>query len=155
MEIAPALVDDVRLGRDGRRYLVTAEAGSIAARLKEIDPRVYVEFHEPPAGHDDKPIWSVCLKVDDNVSDLIFRTSSLDARVVERLRMLNYNLRHGISEADRMEAEDDARHAKAEYQRSQEVRENSYALMRGIQKSILGVNPRIYMHRAKAERRTG
>jgi hypothetical protein len=155
MEIAPASVDDVRLGRDGKRYLVTAEAGSIARQLQEIDPRVYVEFHEPPAGQEANPYYSVCLRVDDDQSDLIFRTSSLDGRVVERMRMLNFNMRHGITEADRMDAEDEARRAKAEYQRSQEIKANAYPLMRAIQKSVLGINPRVSMHRSKAERRAG
>lgn len=153
MEIAPALADDVRLGRDGKRYLVTAEAGSIARQLQEIDPRVYVEFHEPPAGREANPVYSICLRVDEHKSDLIFRTSSLDGRVVERLRMLNFNLRHGISEADRMDAEDAAQRAELERQASEQVKENAYALMRGIQKSVLGINPRIFMHRSKAQQR--
>lgn len=153
MEIAPAHVDDVRLGRDGKRYLVTADAGAVAAQLQEIDPRVYVEFHEPPAGHEANPYYSICLRVDEHKTDLIFRTSELDGRVVERMRMLNHNLRHGITEADRMDAEDQARREKAEYERSQEVRANAYPLMRAIQKSVLGINPRIYMHRSKAEQR--
>jgi hypothetical protein len=153
MEIAPVSIDDVKVGRDGRRYLVTAEAGSIVRRLQEIDDRVYVEFHEPPANHKGDGFYSICLRVDENKSDLIFRTATLDARVVERLRMLNFNLRHGITEADRMDAEDEARRKQAEYQRSQEVRENAYPLMRAIQKSILGTQPRIFMHRTKAQQK--
>lgn len=153
MEIAPASMDDVKVGRDGRRYLVTAEAGSIARQLQEIDPRVYVEFHEPPPGYKGDGFYSICLRVDDERSDLIFRTSSLDGRVVERMRMLNFNLRHGVTEADRMDAEDAARTKANEYARSQEARENAYPLMRAIQKSILGTQPRIFMHRSKSQQR--
>jgi hypothetical protein len=153
MEIAPASMDDVKVGRDGRRYLITAEAGSIARQLQEIDDRVYVEFHEPPLGHKGDGFYSICLRINEHKTDLIFRTSSLDSRVVERLRMLNYNLRHGITEADRMDAEDTARREANEYDRSQEIRENAYPLMRAIQKSILGVQPRIFMHRSKAQQK--
>jgi hypothetical protein len=153
MEIAPVSMDDVKVGRDGRRYLVTAEAGSIVRRLQEIDDRVYVEFHEPPRDYKGDGFYSVCLRVDDHRSDLIFRTATLDGRVVERLRMLNHNLRHGITESDRMDAEDRARHAKAEYERSQEAKANAYPLMRAIQRDILGINPRVSMHRSKAEKR--
>lgn len=151
MEIQPASIDDVKVGRDGRRYLVSAEAGTIAARLKEVDPRVYVEFHEPPAGSKANPYYSVCLHRDNAHDDLIFRVreQDFDQRVVEHLRMLNFNLRHGISEADRWEAEEDARRREANYQFEQQMAANAGRLMHSIQRTILGTKPRISLHQPK------
>lgn len=157
MEIRPASIDDVALGRDGKRYLVTAEAGSIARDLKDIDPRLFVEFHEPPApvidGVKVNPYYSVCCQVDEHKVDLVCRVreEDFDQRVVDYVRRLNYDLRHGRDQADAWDAADAERKRASERKLEEIIGERAYPLMRSIQREVLGINPRsFYMPRRRA-----
>jgi hypothetical protein len=149
VQITPASTDQVAAGRDGRRYLVTAEAGNIAQQLQEVDPRLFVEFIEPPTGSKQEGYYAIGCHVTEHDDDLVFTSRTLDGRVVERCRMLDFDLRHGRSQADRMDAEDAAVKRERDYRTEQEYAAGAARLMRAIQKDVLGINPRVSFYRPK------
>lgn len=144
MEIRPASIDDVAIGRDGKRYVVTAEAGSIAKQLQEIDPRLFVEFHEPPPGREGNAYFSVACRHESGKVDLVMRVrwQDFDQRVVEHIRKLNHELRHGRTLVAEWEKAEE--HRKREKDRALEelIGERAYPLMRAIQRDVVGQNPR-------------
>lgn len=151
MQIRPASVDQVAAGRDGRRYQVTSDAGSVVKQLEEIDPRLFVEFIEPPTGTKLEGYYAIGMR-DGDTEDLVLtvRAGDFNGRLVHYMRARNFELRHGISQADRMDAEDDARRRAADREMEERVGEGAGRLMRAIQHDILGVNPRVALYRPKS-----
>lgn len=45
-EIEPATVEQVRQGRDGKMHVISADAGGVVDRIKQVDPRLNVRYVE-------------------------------------------------------------------------------------------------------------
>jgi hypothetical protein len=152
MDIAPVSLVQVVAGRDGRQYEISEQAGHIAARLREVDPTLRVEFN-------DRGMFFVVVQMVDRGGaatadelaavkrELVLRVpmSDWDDRVVREMEMRAHEIRHGRSAADRLDESDARRSADAEYRLDQEVRERAYPLFRSFQRGTLGINPRIYL----------
>ena len=105
MEIRPVPLAQIVRGRDGRQYEVSGDAGRIAADLKAIDDSLRVEFN-------DMGFFVVIQAIPDGPRkgepEVVMRVPAddWDQRVVEDFRLRNWELRHGISPVDRLDAAD-------------------------------------------------
>lgn len=145
MQIRPLSIDQIALGEDGRQYLVTGEAGRIVQRLAEIDETLTVIYNE--AGE----FFTVAQRVaggDRPFPVMRVHRDDWNDRIVEEFAMRNWELRHGLSAADRLDAELDARRVARERDLEEAVGEAAYPLFRAFQKDV-GTNPRVYLHRRR------
>jgi hypothetical protein len=161
MNISPVSMDQVMLGRDGREYLVTGEAAGIAAQLHQLEPSLRVSFNEGGmyfvvSQMVDAAGRSTAIEDEAVRHECVMRVpmGEWDGRVVREWEMRAHELRHGISAADRLDADDDRRHADTMYAFEQEVKERAYPLFRSFQRATLGINPRIYLGARKRHRGT-
>jgi hypothetical protein len=154
LEIAPIPLAQIRAGVDGRQYEISAEAGSITARLQEIEPTLRIVFNETggffavqqvvDAGGHSTPV-----ETDTTQRKCVLRVPAdgWDERVVREIEMRAHELRHGISANARLEAEDDRRHRDADEAFHQDVGERAERLFHGFQRGLLNMNPRAYFSR--------
>lgn len=140
MEISPVSMAQVQTGRDGRQYEVDGTPGEIAKQLKEIDPSLSVEYNEYGE------YFVVIQSTPDGSEHCILRVplNEFDGRVVKYIEPRAFEVRNGISIADRLEAEQRSKFRAREQAIEEAAGEKAYALMRTIQKDILGVNPRSF-----------
>lgn len=140
MEISPVSFAQVQVGRDGRQYEVDGTPGVIAAQLRDIDPSLTVEYNEYGE------FFSVIQTTPDGSEHCILRVrlDEFDGRVIKYIEPRAFEIRNGISIADRLDRET----AKARTERLDAVEEaageRAYNLMRTIQREILGMNPRSF-----------
>ena len=150
MEIAPVSVDQVKRGRDGRQYLVEGSAGAVVKRLQEIDPSLRASFNEQ--GN----FFVVSQIIPDGprkgTEDLVMRVPAdqWDMRVVRDFEMRNWELRHGLNPADRLERLEADHRKQREYEFDQEVRAGAAPLFHAIEREVVGSKPTIFV----PERRT-
>jgi hypothetical protein len=156
MEIAPVPLAQILKGRDGRQYEISGHAADIAARIREIDSSLDVTVNE--TGY-----FVVTQLVDaggvatDVETDTTKRTcvrrvpwGEWDGRIIAEIEQRCYELRHGISASDRLDALDAKKEADTMYAFDQEVRERAGKLFHSMQKG-LGVKPRIFLSKGLAE----
>jgi hypothetical protein len=112
--IRPVAVDRVKRLRNGRRVVITADVGMVAERLQEIDPRFHMSYDPGEALyvlelHTPEPDGSVS-------EHFVGAYDELDARIIERARMISqpgYDLAAEIERAER-EAEREAERLRME-----------------------------------------
>jgi hypothetical protein len=156
MNIARVPLAQVLKGRDGREYEISGHAADIAQRLREIDPSLDVHVNE--AGYFvitqlvDAGGKATSVETDTTTRKLAGRVpwGEWDERIVKEFQERAWYIRHGISRADVLEASDARRHADAEYQLEQEVKERAYPLYRTFQRIQLGSNPRAFIAKGLA-----
>lgn len=148
MRISPVSVDQILAGRDGRRYLVDGAAGEFAKQLQEVDGSLFLEFNEGGMFYVIGQVVPDGPKKGEEQVVMRVQQGELDRRVLENLRMRNWELRHGINPMDRVEAEEAQLKADAEYARDQEVRERAQPLFHALQREVVGSKPRISVPRA-------
>lgn len=157
MEIEPISMTQRKLGRDGREYEISAAASHIVARLHELDASLRVRYNDtaryfvvyqlldagknPVTSDRDAVEKAMVLRVPDH---------AWDDRVIKEWEMRAWEMRHGISAADRLEASDAKRHADVEYAFEQEIKERAYPLYRTMQRIQLGSNPRAFIRKGLA-----
>lgn len=147
MEIRPLSLAQVQTGRDGRRYEVSGQAGEIAKQLKEMDPRLRVEFNE---GGEYFTVYSSQLNGrGELVEDIVLRVQAdeWDGRVVRYLAPRIHDVLNGRSIASRLDAEHDANKAAADKRLEESVASRAYELMSSMQREVLSSRPRISVPR--------
>lgn len=157
MDIRPVPFEQVLLGRDGRTYGVSGEAGRIVQRLHEIDPSLRVHFNEGGmffvvSQLVDAAGAAVATEADSAGEKLVMRVPADDwnEKVVKDLELRAFEVRNGISAAVRLDRLD-AQREKDTYARLEaDVGERSYDLFRAFQKD-LGINPRIFVPARKRQ----
>jgi hypothetical protein len=153
MEIRPVSADQIKLGQDGRMYEVTGEAGRVVKHLQAIDESIVAHFNE--GGN----FFTIAQRLADPADPLRTRDFPVmrvhpddwDDRIASEFRMRFWELRHGVSAADRLDAQDDQRKADAQYRLEQEVGEAVAPLFHAFQRDI-GVKPRIFLPARKTQR---
>lgn len=99
---------DTRFGN-----LVEHDLYMIAERIKEVDPSLFIVFHEE---REDASKYVVMEKCEDGVDRMVFRTDALDGRIIEKLQYLRHvPFERRLAEAERTEAQAKASHES--YQR--------------------------------------
>lgn len=153
MDITPTPLAQIKLGRDGREYEISGDAGAIADRIqKEIDGSLRVRFNE--AGMYfviyqllDAGKFPVTSEEDAVTKALVMRVpmDEWDGRVIRELEPRAWDIRHGISRAAALDAGDARRNADIDYRAEQEAAGLAGKLFRAIQKETFGSNPRIFI----------
>ncbi len=93
--------------------MVEADVFHICERIRELDPNLYVYVIEGP---NDSIIYTIAEMCVDGVERLVFRTKSLDARVIERLQfLLHVPFEQRFAEAERIESEREAKRKEDEH----------------------------------------
>lgn len=100
MEIQPASLFQIRLGRDGRKVWVDSDVGNVAKGLREVDPRLRLQYNER------SEIFCV-VEVDDAGERLVFTAQECDGRIVERARKIAHPSYDVAGEMDRIDREAD------------------------------------------------
>lgn len=149
MEIRPVPLTQIVRGRDGRQYEVSGSAGQVAADLQAIDPSLRVEFN-------DTGFFVVIQTIPDGprkgLDDIVMRVPAddWDGRVVRDFQQRNWEMRHGISAADRLDALDAKRERDADYAYEQNVRGVAQRLFHSLQREVVGSKPRIFVPKRRA-----
>lgn len=149
MEISPVSLDQIVSGRDGREYVVSGQAGRIAARLAELDPPLKCSFNE---GGMYFAIYQVVDQGSREVEQLVGRVpmDEWDDRVVKDFALRAWELRNGVSPADRLDKLEADATARREQAFDDAIGEAAYPIMRAIQRELVGTNPRIFVPARKA-----
>ena len=138
----------VHKGRDGRQYEVSGTAADIARQLKEIDDSISVQYNEYGE------FFCIVQTLPDGTECLVQRVpvNEWDGRVVKWFEPRAWEIRNGVSAADRLEKAD--REAKEQRLKAVEeaAGEKAYDLMRAIQKDVHGMNPRIHLGGKKGKK---
>ena len=156
MDIQPVPLAQVKLGADGRQYEVSGEAGRIAQRVTELDPSLRVRFVETGGpdvgffviyqliGADRKPRSS---EHEADGESLVMRVpmAAWDDRVMKELEPRAWDIRHGISRAAVLDADDDRRMAAIDAAIEEESAANAAPLFRAIQREFFSSSPRAFI----------
>lgn len=144
MEIHPVPLDQIARGHDGREYLVTGEAGRIAARLQELDATLVCYFNE------DGNYFTVAQRIPwgDRTRDVPVHRVSVDEwddRVIHEFEVRAHEVRNGISAAARLDALDAQLKAEMESEADETIGAMAYPLMRAIQRDLGTGNARVFI----------
>lgn len=150
MEIRPVPLTQIVRGRDGRQYEVSGSAGQVAADLQAIDPSLRVEFNDTGFFVVIQTIPEGPRKGED---DIVMRVPAddWDGRVVKDFELRNWEMRHGISPLDRLEAEEARVKAEREYRYEQNVRTVAQRLFHSLQREVVGSKPRIFVPKRRVK----
>lgn len=124
MEIPHASVVQVQEGRDGKRVLIEEDTLDVAKRLRELDPKLVVEWNE--AG-----FFTISEMLGDGTQQLVTTTTDLNAAVPEyvaRLAKTDY-----VAE---MERHDRAVDAAKDYRFEQQIGERGELLAHAFRKDL-------------------
>ena len=97
MDIAPASLAQIRMGRDGRRVVVSEDVGNVAAQIHEIDPRLGLVWNE-------KGEFFMVVEQDGLTERLVLTAKECDQRIVERVRQIASPDYDYGAEVDRLDA---------------------------------------------------
>lgn len=125
MEIQPASLFQIRRGRDGRKVWVDADVGNIAAQLRELDPRLRLQYNEKS-----EVFWVVEVSEDGQEERGVFSAQECDGRIVDRARRIaseSYNL---VAEMDRIDKEAEKRIDDEFHERAGEAGEHAAHALR-------------------------
>ena len=139
-------------GRDGRRYEVSGMAGDVVRELKLIDDTLGVEFNE--AGY-----FVVYQSLDEHrrplvggpLQDVVLRVPMMDwdRRVLGYFEQRAYEVRHGISSNERLDAEAKAAKRAKDHRFHEIVGAHAQRMHHSLRKD-LGVKDRIAVPRSIA-----
>lgn len=82
MRLEPASFAQVRYARDGRRVNIDADVGEVATRLREIDPKLGLQWNEKG---DFYMVVEYVEKPEGEEERLIFTAQECDQRIVKRM----------------------------------------------------------------------
>ena len=125
-EIEPASIEQIRQGRDGKFHVITEDAGGIAERLREIDPRLHLRYSE--VGE-----YYVVYAREENdppgTGYLVATYQELDGRIIKDIERIKWlNQQPDYSYADQLEEKHELARAAQEYEFSQKIAENAERL---------------------------
>jgi hypothetical protein len=83
MELQPATLAQVQMGRGGRMVTVDADVGDVVRQLREIDPRLHVEYNF------DGGYFVLYQLLENGDEHLVTTAQQLDARLVNRVREIS------------------------------------------------------------------
>jgi hypothetical protein len=102
MEIRPATIEQVRLGRDGQRIRVEDDVGSIAKQIQEISPRLKLEWNW-------KGEFFMVIETADTPDGLeerlVTTCRELDGRLLQRVREITSPSYSFLDEVERIDLE--------------------------------------------------
>lgn len=96
MDVQPANMAQVRMGKDGKPITISEDVGGVAAQLREIDPKLKLAWN-------DKGEFFYVAEDDGREERLVFTARECDGRIVERARRIaseSYNL---VAEMDQID----------------------------------------------------
>lgn len=98
--------DNMRVPYGDAAHLVENDVYNICARIKELDPNLYLYLLDPPIVLGDKTYrYTVSEMCEDRVERLVSRFEDLDARIIEHLQyLLHVPFEHRMAEAEKLEA---------------------------------------------------
>ena len=156
MEISPVPLAQILKGRDGREYEISGQAADIAARVCEIDSSLGVHVNE--AGYF---VITQLVDAGGNATDVETDTTTRkcvrrvpwdewDGRIIDEIEQRAFELRNGISAADRLDALDAKKEADTMYAFDQDVRERAEPLYRAIQREVFSSKPTAFIRKGLA-----
>lgn len=117
----------VRTGRDGRRVLIDDDVLDIARRLKEIDPRLGLEWNE------NGNFFAITEQTPDGVK-LVTTATELDPRLIERVREIAHPSYDYAGELERKDRAGDRARDHAFHEQVGELGERAaFALRKDLQ----------------------
>ncbi len=110
MEIEPATLAQVAMGRDGKMHEVDDDVGGIALRLKEIDDSLRLRWNEFGGFF---VIYQMLDTAEGLLEKLVLTAQELDGRIIKRVEQITHPSYDFVAEMDRMdeEAQKDKDHA--------------------------------------------
>lgn len=127
-------MEQIRLGRDGKMHLITEDAGGIAQRLREIDPRLHLRYSEKGQYY---VVYAREEHEPEGTGYMVATYQTLDARVIKDIEQIKWlNEQPGYSYADALEEKNAQAEAKREYDFSQKIKENAEQLAWAIRKDL-------------------
>ena len=129
--IEPASVAQVRRARDGRRITIDEDVGEVAVRLKEIDPKLGLQWNEKG---DFFMVVEYVQKPEGEEERLIFTAKECDHRIVKRMEQIAHPSYDFMAEVEAMDkqAERDKDHRFHE-QTGEAAERMAHALRRDLQ----------------------
>jgi hypothetical protein len=92
--------------------LVTADQYHISERVQELDPNLYIYKF----GTNGNITYAICEMCSDRVERLVYRTTALDGRVIERLQfLLHVPFAERLAEAEKIEKKAEEERKEAEH----------------------------------------
>ncbi len=99
MEITPASFAQVHMGRDGRRITIEEDVGNVAKRIKEINPRLGLQWNE-------RGEFFTVVETDERGDErLVLTAQECDERIVKRVEEIAHPGYDYLGEIDRMDAQ--------------------------------------------------
>ncbi len=110
MEIEPATLAQVAMGRDGKMHEVDDDVGGIALRLKEIDDSLRLRWNEFGGFF---VIYQMLDTAEGLLEKLVLTAQELDGRIIKRVEQITHPSYDFVAEMDRMDeqAQKDKDHA--------------------------------------------
>jgi hypothetical protein len=139
-EIEPASFDQIQKGRDGRTHLITADAGNIAQRLREMHPQLRLRYSE---GGD---YYVVYLQYEGQPEDgqhghLVGTFQECDGRIVKSIEETMWKFRQpGYSLGEELNEAEDKRIKQEDYEFDQQVGEMTERLAHAIRQDTHATN---------------
>lgn len=151
MEISPIAIDQLHRARDGGIVEVAGSAAQIVADLHALDETLRVNFNEAGEYFCVYQLLNEHRMPDVNgeVEEVVLRVPMMewDRRVLEYMSRRAWEMRHGLSGADRLDAADAARKATQAHELDEQIGEIAQRLYRPFQRALVGSNPRIVLPR--------
>lgn len=133
-EIEPASIEQIKAGRNGKMHLITEDAGGIAKRLREIDPRLHLRFSERGGYY---VVYAREENEPEGTGYMVATYQKLDARIVKDLEQIKWlNQQPDYSYADELEKKHELAKAAQEYEFSQKIGENAERLAFALRKDL-------------------
>ncbi len=128
MKIQPATLDQVAIGRNGKRIAIDADVGSVAQQLQQIDSNLELYFNEDGGYYEVR-----CKHPVSGKPYLVLTAQELDGRIIDRMHQIRdpqYNF------AKELEADEAAMKKELEHKRKEQVGEVGERLAHAIRKDL-------------------
>lgn len=127
-------MEQIRLGRDGKMHLITEDAGGIAQRLRDIDPRLHLRYSELGEYY---VVYAREEHEPEGTGYMVATYQQLDARIVKDIERIKWlNEQPGYSYADALEEKNAEADAKRDAEFSAKIAENAEELAWAIRKDL-------------------
>ncbi len=143
MEIRPATLTQLNLGRGGQLIEIDDDVQGVANALHEIDPHIRLRFSE--RGGYFVVYWKPDA-VEEGDGYLIFTAQDLDHRIVQQMREHYHRcLQPGYSLADELDKAEAQAKAELDYERDEEYGEVAERLAHAMRSDLGHDQSRIYV----------